>query len=125
MGKRAERMGKHISPNYFVILGQNRPKRSKKGRMNFSSAAHNPEVVGSNPSPETKSGNFLAFGVKTAKNTVKTEKTGFGMAIIARPGSVFCVFGTKFPRTFYFKLTEESSRKKLAVGGFEPKNDMI
>lgn len=61
MGKRAERMGKHISPNYSVILGQNRPKRSKKGRMNFSSAAHNPEVVGSNPSPETMASVLTAF----------------------------------------------------------------
>ena len=42
------------------------------------------------------------------------------MAIIARPRPVFCVFGPKIPRTFYFKLTEQSSRKKLAVGGFEP-----
>ncbi len=100
MGKRAERMGKHISPNYSVILGQNRPKRSKKGRMNFSSAAHNPEVVGSNPSPETKSGNFLAFGVKTAKNTVKTEKTGFGMEIIARPGRFFAFSGQNFRAPF-------------------------
>ena len=36
------------------------------------------------------------------------------------PGPVFCVFGVKKLRTFYFKLTEQSSRKKLAVGGFEP-----
>ena len=35
-------------------------------------------------------------------------------------GPVFCVFRPKIPRTFYFKLTEQSSRKKLAVGGFEP-----
>ena len=42
------------------------------------------------------------------------------MAIIARPRPVFCVFRPKIPRTFYFKLTEQSSRKKLAVGGFEP-----
>ena len=28
----------------------------------------------------------------------------------------------KTPRTFYFKLTEQSRRKKLAVGGFEPRN---
>ena len=67
-----------------------------------------------------KSGNFLAFGAKTRKNTVKSEKTGFGMAITARPRPVFCVFRPKIPRTFYFKLTEQSSRKKLAVGGFEP-----
>ncbi|MCI7741614.1 MAG: hypothetical protein MSO56_04820 [Clostridiales bacterium] len=72
-----------------------------------------------------KSGNFFAFRAKTAQNTVKPEKTGFGMAIIARPGLFFCVFEPKIPRTFYFKLTEQSSRKKLAVGGFEPKNDMM
>ena len=69
-----------------------------------------------------KSGNFLAFGAKTRKNTVKSEKTGFGMAIIAIPRLVFCVFRPKIPRTFYFKLTEQSTRKKLAVGGFEPRN---
>ena len=57
-----------------------------------------------------------------AQNTVKPEKTGFGMAIIARPRPVFCVFGPKISRTFYFKLTEQSSRKKLAEGGFEPKS---
>ena len=67
-----------------------------------------------------KSGNFLVFRVKTAQNTEKSEKTGFGMAITARLGPVFCVFGPKISRTFYFKLTEQSSRKKLAEGGFEP-----
>ena len=67
-----------------------------------------------------KSGNFLAFKAETRKNTVKPEKTGFGMAITVRPGAVFCAFRPKIPCTFYFKLTEESSRKKLAVGGFEP-----
>ena len=36
------------------------------------------------------------------------------------PGPVFCVFRPKIPRTFYFKLTEQSSRKKVAEGGFEP-----
>ena len=69
-----------------------------------------------------ESGNFLAFRVKMAQNTVKPQKTGFGMAIIARPRPVFCVFRPKIPCTFYFKLTEQSSRKKLAVGGFEPKS---
>ena len=69
-----------------------------------------------------KSGNFLAFRAKTAQNTVKPEKTGFGMAITARLRPVFCVFEPKIPRTFYFKLTEQSSRKKLAEGGFEPKS---
>ena len=72
-----------------------------------------------------KSGNFLVFRAETRKNTEKPEKTGFGIAITARLRPVFCVFGTKIPRTFYFKLTEQSSRKKLAVGGFEPKNDMM
>ena len=67
-----------------------------------------------------KSGNFLAFRAKTAQNTVKPEKTGFGMAITARPRPVFCVFRPKIPRTFWGKYTEQSSRKKLAVGGFEP-----
>ena len=67
-----------------------------------------------------KSGNFLVFRAKTAQNTVKPEKTGFGMAITARLRPVYCVLRPKIPRTFYFKLTEESSRKKLAEGGFEP-----
>ena len=72
-----------------------------------------------------KSGNFLAFRAKTAQNALKPEKTGFGMVNETAPGPVFCVFRSKILRTFYFKLTEQSSRKKLAVGGFEPKNDMI
>ena len=55
-----------------------------------------------------------------AQNTVKPEKTGFGMVNETAPGPVFCVFRPKIPRTFYFKLTEQSSRKKGAVGGFEP-----
>ena len=42
------------------------------------------------------------------------------MAIIARPGPVFYVFGPKISRTFWGKCTEQSSRTKLAVGGFEP-----
>ena len=67
-----------------------------------------------------KSGNFLAFGAEIAQNTVKPKKTGFGMAITARLRPAFCVFGVKKLRTFYFKLTEQSSRKKLAEGGFEP-----
>ena len=67
-----------------------------------------------------KSDNFLVFRAKMAQNTVKPGKTGFGMAITARLRPVFCVFRPKIPRTFYFKLTEQSSRKKLAVGGFEP-----
>ena len=60
-----------------------------------------------------------------AQNTVKTEKTGFGMVNETAPGPVFCVFRPKIPRTFYFKLTEQSSREKLAEGGFDPKNDMM
>ncbi|MDY6132922.1 MAG: hypothetical protein SPI09_06125, partial [Candidatus Limivicinus sp.] len=66
------------------------------------------------------SGNFLAFRAKTAQNTVKPEKTGFAMAITARLRPVFCVFRPKIPRTFWGKCTEQSSRKKLVVGGFEP-----
>ena len=72
-----------------------------------------------------RSGNFLAFKAETRKNTEKSEKTGFGMVNETAPGPVFCVFRPKIPRTFYFKLTEQSSRKKVAVGGFEPKNDMM
>ena len=72
-----------------------------------------------------KSGNFLAFRAETRKNTEKSEKTGFGMVNETAPGPVFCVFGVKKLRTFYFKLTEQSSREKLEEGGFEPKNDMM
>ena len=71
-----------------------------------------------------KSGNFLVFGPEIARNTLKQAKTGFGMVNETAPGPFFCVFRPKIPRTFYFKLTEQSSRKKFAVGGFEPKNDM-
>ena len=53
-------------------------------------------------------------------NSINFRKTGFGMVNEAAPGPFFCVFRPKIPRTFYFKLTEQSSRKKLAVGGFEP-----
>ena len=63
---------------------------------------------------------FLAFRAEIAQNIVKPEKTGFGMAITARPRPVFCVFGVKKLRTFYFNLTEQSRRKNLAEGGFEP-----
>ena len=72
-----------------------------------------------------RSGNFLAFKAETRKNTEKSEKTGFGMVNETAPGPVFCVFRPKIPRTFYFKFTEQSSRKKVAVGGLEPKNDMM
>ena len=67
-----------------------------------------------------KSGNFLFFRVKTTPNTVKSEKTGFGMAITARLRPVFYVFRAKIPRTFWGNTTEQCCRKKLAVGGFEP-----
>ena len=67
-----------------------------------------------------KSGNFLAFRAETRKNTEKPEKTGFGTINETAPGPFFCVFRVKIPRTFYFKLTEQSSRKKLAEGRFEP-----
>ena len=59
-----------------------------------------------------KSGNFLVFGAETARNTVKSEKTGIGMVVETVPGPFFYVFRAKIPRTFYFKLTEQSSRKK-------------
>ena len=72
-----------------------------------------------------RSGNFLAFKAETRKNTEKSEKTGFGTINETAPEPVFCVFGVKKLCTFYFKLTEQSSRKKVAVGGFEPKNDMM
>ena len=67
-----------------------------------------------------KSGNFLVFGAKTRKNTVKSEKTGFGMVNETAPRPAFYVFGVKIPRTFWGKCTEQSRRKKLAEGGFEP-----
>ena len=67
-----------------------------------------------------KSGNFLAFRAKTAQKTVKPEKTGFGMAIIAIPRPVFCVFRPKIPRTFWGNTMEQCCRKKLAESGFEP-----
>ena len=67
-----------------------------------------------------KLGNFLAFRAETRKNTVKSEKTGFGMVNETAPRPVFCVFGPKIPRTFWGKCTEQSRRKKLAEGGFEP-----
>ena len=47
------------------------------------------------------------------------------MAITARLRPVFLRFQAKIPSTFYFKLTEQSRREKLAVGEFEPKNDMM
>ena len=72
-----------------------------------------------------RSGNFHVFGPEIARNTLKQAKTGFGMVNETAPGPVFCVFRPKIPRTFYFKLTEQSSREKLAEGGFEPKNDMM
>ena len=36
------------------------------------------------------------------------------------PEPLFRVSGAEIPRTFYFKLTEQNRREKLAVGGFEP-----
>ena len=55
-----------------------------------------------------------------AQNTVKPEKTGFGMVNETAPRPAFYVFGVKIPRTFWGKCTEQSRRKKLAAGGFEP-----
>ena len=67
-----------------------------------------------------KSGNFLVFRAETRKNTEKPEKTGFGTINETAPGLFFCVFGVKKLRTFYLNLTEQSRRKNLAEGGFEP-----
>ena len=67
-----------------------------------------------------KSGNFLVFREKIAQNTVKSEKTGFGMVDMTAPRPVFGIFRPKILRTFWGKCTEQSSRKKLVVGGFEP-----
>ena len=47
------------------------------------------------------------------------------MAIIARPRPVFCIFGPKISRTFWGKYTEQSSRKKVAEGGFEPEKGRL
>ncbi len=63
---------------------------------------------------------LLVFGAEIAQNTVKSEKNGFGMVNETAPEPVFFVFRAKILRTFYFELTEQSSRKKLVVGGFEP-----
>ena len=60
-----------------------------------------------------------------AQNTVKPEKTGFGTVNETAPGPFFCVFRSKIPRTFWGNTTEQCCRKKLAEGGFEPKNDMM
>jgi len=59
-----------------------------------------------------KSGNFLVFRAKMAQNTVKSMKTDFGMVNETAPRPAFRIFGSKIPRTFYFKLTEQSRRKK-------------
>ena len=66
-----------------------------------------------------KSGNFLIFGAKIARNTVKSEKTGFGMVNETAPEPVFCVFRAKMLRSFYFELSEVSRREKSAEGGFK------
>ena len=67
-----------------------------------------------------KSGNFNTFGAEMYDNSIKFMKTGFGMVNETAPVPVFCVFRVKIPRTFWGKCTEQSSRKKVAVGGFEP-----
>ena len=49
-------------------------------------------------------------------------KTGFGLVNETSPEPLFRVFRAKIPRTFWGKCTEQSSRKKLAEGGFEPRS---
>lgn len=57
-----------------------------------------------------KSGNFLVFGAEISRNTVKSEKTGFGMVVETVPGPVFCAFRPKMLRTFWGKCTEQRIR---------------
>ncbi|CCX70680.1 unknown [Firmicutes bacterium CAG:555] len=52
-------------------------------------------------------------------NSINFRKTGFGLVNQTAPESVFFIFRAKIPRTFWGKYTEQSSRKKLADGGFE------
>ena len=69
-----------------------------------------------------KSGNFLAFRAKIAQNTVKSTKTGSAVVDLTAAEPVFLIFRAKIPRTFWGKCTKQSSRKKAAVGGFEPQD---
>ena len=69
-----------------------------------------------------KSGNFLAFRAKIAQNTVKSTKTGSVVVDLTAAEPVFLIFRAKIPRTFWGKCTKQSSRKKAAVGGFEPQD---
>lgn len=69
-----------------------------------------------------KSGNFLAFRAKIAQNTVKSTKTGSVVVDLTAAEPVFLIFRAKIPRTFLGKCTKQSSRKKAAVGGFEPQD---
>ena len=67
----------------------------------------------------------VSFEMGCGHQLVLDEETGFGTVDSTAPRPVFCVFRPKISRTFWGKCTEKSSRKKLAVGGFEPKNDMM
>lgn len=42
-----------------------------------------------------KSGNFVVFGAEIARNTVKSEKTGFGMVVETASWPVFAFSGQK------------------------------
>ena len=63
---------------------------------------------------------FLLLGLKQGKIMKNQRKPASEWSMRLLRGRFFCVFGVKKLRTFYFKLTEQSSRKKLAEGGFEP-----
>ena len=53
MRKRTESIGKNAGSERSGKSGRERDKRSRNGLTNSATAAHNPEVVGSNPSPAT------------------------------------------------------------------------
>ena len=67
-----------------------------------------------------RSGNFHTYRAIMSDNSIKFRKTGFGLVNQTAPEPVFFIFKGKIPRTFWGKCTEQSSRKKLAVGGLEP-----
>ena len=55
MRKELESSGENGDSNRSAKAGPKRDKRSRKVTAELRDAAHNPEVVGSNPSPATKS----------------------------------------------------------------------
>ena len=60
--KRAESSGEDTGSDRSGKAGQKRDKRRQNGLTNSTTAAHNPEVVGSNPSPATTKKNSSPFG---------------------------------------------------------------